>query len=60
MSDIDEILKEQMKNKAIVGHSPDFIEALLMFEIFDIDEAEAEVPDFLTSHIRSVRVFDCN
>ena len=54
------IHKEQMKNKAIVGHSPDFIEALLMFEIFDIDEAEAEVPDFLTSHIRSVRVFDCN
>lgn len=55
------IHKEQMKHKSLVGHSPDFIEALVMFEIFDIkDNSEAEVPDFLQSHVRSVRTFDFN
>ncbi len=52
------IHKDQMKNKALVGHSPDFIESLLMFEIFDIDKGETEVPTFLNNHIRTVRTFD--
>lgn len=52
------IHKEQMKSKLLVGHSPDFIESLMMFEIFDIDGEEAEVPSFLTGHIKSVRTFD--
>lgn len=55
------IHKEQMKHKSLVGHSPDFIEALVMFEIFDIkDNDETEVPDFLSPHVRSIRTFDFN
>jgi hypothetical protein len=50
-----------MKNKALVGHSPDFIEALMMFEIFEIkDTGEVEIPEFLSPHVRSVRTFDFN
>lgn len=53
------IHKEQMKNKALVGHSPDFIESLMMFEIFDIKGSEeTEIPDFLNRHIQRVRTFD--
>ena len=52
------IHKEQMKSKTLVGHSPDFIEALMMFEIFDIkDDDEIEVPSFLESRISHRRVF---
>lgn len=51
------IHKEQMKNKAFVGHSPDFIEALMQFEIFNIKKKEAEIPSFLNGHIRHVRTF---
>lgn len=41
------IHKEQMKNKAIVGHSPDFFEALFMREIFDIKHTQAVIPKWL-------------
>ena len=53
------IHKEQMKNKAVVGHSPDFFEALFMREIFDIKHTQAVVPSWLQkrSGIRSVRKF---
>ena len=54
------IHKEQMKHKSLVGHSPDFIEALMMFEIFELKGAEVEVPSFLEGHIASIRTFDFN
>ena len=54
------IHKEQMKNKALVGHSPDFIEALLMFKIFDIDDVDDEIPSFLSGHVQSVRTYNYN
>ncbi len=51
------IHKEQMKNKAVVGHSPDFFEALFMREIFEIKHRQAVVPSWLkkSNRIRSVR-----
>ena len=51
------IHKEQMKNKAIVGHSPDFFEALFMREIFDIKHTQAVIPSWLnkSNRVRSVR-----
>lgn len=52
------IQKDMMKRRTIVGHSPDFIESLVMFEIFDVKETEAEVPDFLMKHVRRIRTFD--
>ena len=52
------IHKEQMKHKSLVGHSPDFIEALLMFEIFEVKGEDSEIPSFLGSHIANVRTFD--
>lgn len=53
------IHKEQMKNKAIVGHSPDFFEALFEREIFDVKHTQATVPNWLhkSNNIRSVRKF---
>ena len=54
------IHKEQMKSKLLVGHSPDFIEALLMFEIFGLKNVETEIPIFLSNHIKSIRTFDFN
>lgn len=51
------IHKEQMKHKALVGHSPDFIEALLMFEIFNVKSKPIEIPSFLRSKIRHRRTF---
>lgn len=51
------IQKDLMKKRSLVGHSPDFIEALLMFEVFDVKESETEVPDFLMRHARRVRTF---
>ena len=55
------IHKEQMKHASVVGSSPDAIETLLMFEIFNIkEETEVEVPEFLSPHVRSVRTFDFN
>ena len=46
-----------MKNKNIVGHSPDFFEALFMREIFDIKHTQAVIPSWLKNKkkIRSVR-----
>lgn len=51
------IHKEQMKNKSVVGHSPDFFEALFMREIFDIKHTQAVLPNWLKSRgrVRSVR-----
>lgn len=51
------IHKEQMKNKAVVGHSPDFFEALFMREIFEIKNRQAVVPSWLqkSNRIKSVR-----
>lgn len=51
------IHKEQMKNKAVVGHSPDFFEALFMREIFDIKHTQATVPNWLQkgNRVRTVR-----
>lgn len=54
------IHKEQMKHKSLVGHSPDFIESLIMFEIFNIKDTDVEIPEFLSRHVRSVRTFDFN
>jgi hypothetical protein len=51
------IHKEQMKHKSLVGHSPDFIEALMMFEVFNIKNEQVEIPSFLSSHVRHRRVF---
>ena len=51
------IHKEQMKNKSLVGHSPDFFEALFMREIFDIKETTTTIPLFLQGHIKRVRSF---
>ena len=51
------IHKEQMKNKAVVGHSPDFFEALFMREIFEIKHTQVAIPDWAKkqSKFRSVR-----
>ena len=51
------IHKEQMKNKSVVGHSPDFFEALFMREIFDIKHSQAVIPSWLqkSNKIRTVR-----
>lgn len=51
------IHKEQMKNKAVVGHSPDFFEALFMREIFDIKHTQVVIPKWIKkgNRIRSVR-----
>lgn len=55
------IQKDQMKHASVVGSSPDAIETLLMFEIFNIkDTGDVEVPEFLSPHVRSVRTFDFN
>jgi len=51
------IHKEQMKHKSVVGHSPDFFEALFMREIFVIRHTQAVIPTWLNKdkRIRSVR-----
>ena len=54
------IPKDMMKKRALVGHSPDFIEGLIMFEIFDVKETDTEIPEFLTRHIRHRRIFTFN
>lgn len=41
------IPKEQMKNAAVVGHSPDFIEALFERMVFEIKRKTVEVPSWL-------------
>jgi hypothetical protein len=52
------IPKDMMKKRSLVGHSPDFIESLIMFEIFDVKDTETEIPDFLSKHVRRIRTFD--
>lgn len=51
------IHKEQMKSRYLVGHSPDFFEALFMREIFDIKHTQAVIPGWLQGRggVRSVR-----
>lgn len=51
------IRKDQMKQKALVGHSPDFFEALFMREIFEIKHTQAVIPQWLQggNQIRTVR-----
>lgn len=52
------IHKEQMKNKSLVGHSPDFFEALFMREIFDIKNTQAVIPGWINREkIKGVRKF---
>ena len=53
------IHKEQMKSKSLVGHSPDFFEALFMREIFDINVTQVSVPSWLNKgrsflHVRKL------
>lgn len=50
------IPKDMMKKRSLVGHSPDFIESLCMFEIFEVKETEVKIPSFLNGHIRHRRV----
>lgn len=54
------IHKEQMKHRTIVGHSPDFFEALFMREIFELKTKDTEIPEFLRPHIRRLRTFAPN
>lgn len=51
------IHKESMKNKAVVGHSPDFFEALFMREIFDIKHTKVTIPTWAkkTNRFKTVR-----
>ena len=49
-----------MKKRSLVGHSPDFIEALCMFEVFEVKDAEVEIPSFLSGHVKHRRVFSFN
>lgn len=53
------IHKEDMKHKSVVGHSPDFFEALFMREIFDVKHTQAEIPSWLkkSNRVRSVKKF---
>lgn len=55
------ISKEQMKHKSVVGHSPDFFEALFMREIFEVKHSQMAIPSWLQpsgkSGFRSVRKF---
>ena len=47
----DNDVKIFSKNKLIVGHSPDFIEAILMKWIFNVRKGEVSVPSWLKSDI---------
>ena len=52
------IPKDMMKKRTLVGHSPDFIESLLMFEIFNVKDTDTDIPDFLSSRAIRIRTFD--
>lgn len=52
------IHKEQMKHKSLVGRSPDAIESLCQFEVFEIDGDDTEIPSFLNPYIQNVRTFN--
>lgn len=49
------IHKEQMKNKSIVGHSPDFFEALFMREIFEL-KRPVSVPNWAKGTSKNFRI----
>ena len=51
------IHKENMKHKSLVGHSPDFFEALFMREIFEIKHTQAVIPSWVKRRgkLKSVR-----
>lgn len=51
------ISKDQMKSKSILGRSPDFMESLLMREIFDVNKTEVEIPKWLQRRGMRVRVY---
>lgn len=54
------IPKDMMKKRSLVGHSPDFIESLMMFEVFDVKDTDVQIPSFLSGHVRHRRVFKFN
>ena len=54
------IPKDMMKKRSLVGHSPDFIESLVMFEVFDVKQTDIVLPSFLNGHIKHRRVFSFN
>jgi len=49
------IHKEQMKNKSIVGHSPDFFEALFMRELFELKHS-VSVPNWAKGASKHMRI----
>lgn len=51
------ISKEQMKAKSLLGRSPDFMESLLMREIFDVNKSDVEVPTWLKRREMRIRTF---
>lgn len=51
------ISKEQMKSKSLLGRSPDFMESLLMREIFDVNKTEVQVPNWLKRNGMRIRTF---
>lgn len=51
------IHKEQMKSRNVVGHSPDFFEALFMREIFELKSSSVTIPKFLQNHVVRHRTF---
>lgn len=50
------IHKEAMKSKSVVGHSPDFFEALFMREIFEIKKPHVSVPSWAKKSGRTALV----
>ena len=51
------IHKEQMKSRNVVGHSPDFFEALFMREIFEVKSTSVTIPNFLKNKMVRHRSF---
>lgn len=49
------IKKEQVKTKAILGRSPDFMETLIMRMLFELKHTEVKIPSFLQK-ARGLRV----
>lgn len=49
------IRKDQVKLKSVLGRSPDFMEALIMRELFEIKSTSVTIPSFLQGH-RGMRV----
>lgn len=50
------IHKEAMKNKLLVGHSPDFIEALFMRWVFEIRRGNVSLPNWVKKNATRNRV----